>query len=102
VQDGIDNWLFVIPAKRTSACNHFVQHHAQRPDVGAMVDFVGIHLLGGHVSHCAKNGSFDGERGLPSHSGQAEIDDFEDYIVCNEQVGRFDVSVADASFVGAR
>ncbi len=40
--------------------DHFVEHDAEGPDVGALVHRRSLHLFGRHVTGCAKNGAGGG------------------------------------------
>ena len=45
----------VSPSKQPPARQHFVQDHAERPDVGALVDRLTFRLLGAHVAGGPEN-----------------------------------------------
>ena len=62
VQDGIDDRLLVFALEREFPREHLVEHHAQRPDVGAWIDFLAQGLLGRHVVHGAQGGGLLGQR----------------------------------------
>lgn len=51
VDDRIDHSLVAGTLKRRSARQHFVKQHAQRPDVGAVVDIRVFGLLRRHVGN---------------------------------------------------
>ena len=48
----------VSPAKRRPGRQHLVQHAAERPDVGPLVDRLPTCLLGTHVGGRARNHAF--------------------------------------------
>ena len=76
--------------------HHFVQHDAERPDVGPLVHVFTPGLVRRHVS----DGS-DGSARLRHRFGsgqlrQTEVEDF-GYTFCgHDQGGRFDIAVNDA------
>ncbi len=79
---------------------HLVEHHAQRVDVGARVDRLAKHLLGGHVErrahhHLGQRQSFvvQGER-------DAEVDHARLHLLVDEDVGWLEVAMNDAVPVG--
>ena len=45
----------VVTCERTLAGQHFEQHAAERPDVGALVDRLAARLLGTHVGGGAED-----------------------------------------------
>ena len=47
----------VLPRKGSAAGRHFVQHHAEREEVGARVDLLAARLLRRHIGDGADSGS---------------------------------------------
>ena len=85
--------------------DHFVEHQAEAPDVGAVIHGLAAGLLRRHVgggSHhdtlpCAGNrGHVRLRCGRRSHLGEAEIEHFHAIARPDEDVGGFDVAVDDA------
>ncbi len=52
VQNSVDNRLFILAGEWVRASHHFVQHHAQGPDIGAQVYLLSTRLFGTHVGDC--------------------------------------------------
>ena len=73
VEDRIQNRLVIVALERQLACDHLVQHHSQRPDIGARVDRVSQRLLRRHVRCRAHAGVDSGKLRRSRHLGQAEI-----------------------------
>ncbi len=86
-----------------------VEHHAERPDVGAEIDALApLGLLRGHVVGRAEHAARARQRRVIGpvqrhRLGDTEIDDLEDdpavLELGEEQVGRLDVAVEDAGLV---
>ena len=85
--------------------DHFVEHQADAPDVGAVIDRLAARLLRRHVgdgSHhdalprAGHRGHVRLVRGRRSHLGEAEIEDLHVTARSDEDVGGFDVAVDDA------
>ncbi len=59
-QDGVKDHAGRIAAKRQHARGHFVQHNAEREEVGARIQILAANLLWGHVGNgsnrCAGTG----------------------------------------------
>ncbi len=102
-----------ITGKRSLAGQQPVQRAAQAVDVGADVHGAGVAgLLGGHVIHGAEHGMRFGTA-PPAQPGQSEIEDLDLVLparrrltrppcpgVEDKEVGRLDVAVDQAVFVG--
>ncbi len=79
------------------AGEHFIQHAAERPDVGPGVDVGSGSLLGGHVGASAQGRAFASELGVGRRQlRQSEVEDDAPAAVGNEKVGGLDVAVDDA------
>jgi hypothetical protein len=50
----------VLALEQAFACDEFVEHHAEGPDIGAAVGFFAASLLGSHIGWSAKHGSLNG------------------------------------------
>ena len=92
-------------AERQFTGQQFIEHHAERVDVGALVD-VGrrLDLLGRHVVRAAEDGALHGQRDIgplvaTDQLGDAEVGDFHAPAGIDEDVLRLDVPVEDALFV---
>ena len=94
-------------AKRGAAREQLVQHDAERPDVGLASDRFAASLLRAHVCRCAH-----GRTGLRHHRhrgcrigrrldrlGQTEVQDFDEAVGCEADVGRLEIAVQDAQVV---
>jgi hypothetical protein len=103
------------------ACDHFVQHHAEREDVGARVGRLAIRLFGRHVRRRTENhprlGSHQGAD--PALGGVAigqvvwigsgfgefcetEIENFDAVLVGDHDVARLEIPVQDAGGMRGR
>src|SRR5581483_6171047 len=58
-----EDCLLTRAAKRTRTTEHLVQHHAERPDVGPVVDRITEGLLGAHVANRPDDRSCLGDAG---------------------------------------
>ncbi len=54
IQDAIDDRLFVVATERICACDHFIHHDAEGPEVGTGIHFFASGLLGTHVGYGAE------------------------------------------------
>ena len=92
-------------AQRQFAGEHFVEHHAQRVDVRAVVHVCGLlDLLRRHVVRRAHDLPVAGERGVaaasrPEDLGDAEVGDLHPALLVEQDVLRLDVAVDDAFVV---
>ena len=101
-----------LAVEESAACQEFVEHDSEGPDIGAAVDRLAGGLLGGHVSGGAEDeaglGGPHGESGRIGGDfggsfdrfGEAEVENFHDAIGGDEDVAGFKVAVDDAFFVG--
>ena len=93
--------------RRARTLDHFVEHQAEAPDVGAVVHFLAARLLRCHVGGCSHHDALPGAGhrghvGLEcgrSHLGQAEIEHLHAVARGDEDIGGFDVAVDDARAV---
>ena len=110
-EDGGDRVRRRIPAERRPACQHLVEHAAERPDVGARIHLEPTCLLRRHVGR----GSDDRARprldhGLPrgpparplAVGGDAEVEDLHQPVRAYHDVLGFDVAVDDTGAVRGR
>ena len=98
-----------LPLERPTPRQHFVDHHAQGEDVGAVVDRLPADLLGRHVAHGAEDDAHLGERvghgrgllGLwcADEFRHAEVEDFHAAIAGEEEVLRLQIAMDDATLV---
>jgi hypothetical protein len=102
VEDGVDGGLRVLRRERQTAGEHLVEHHAQRPEVGAVVDGVAQHLLRRHVEDGSQGAPVLGELFRSEQLGDAEIEDLHRPAVRHQDVGGLDVAVDDPQLVSPR
>ena len=111
-QDGAANLARAVALERHLAGRHLVQHRAKGEQVGARVQFLGLHLLRRHVGHCAQHRARAGQvlrlrrrsslvcrrwrRGLARHLGQPEVENLGVPALGDEDVGGLDVAMNDA------
>ncbi len=81
------------------ARQHLVEHDAERPDIGLVVDLLSPRQLGRHVGDGADRGAGLGHSLGACELGQTEIEDLHDVALGNQQIGRPDVPVHDARIV---
>ena len=114
--DGVDDGLHGATEKRGPARGHLVDHHADGPDVRAMINRFLACLLRRHVAQRAHERGGDREvgdarvldrstrfmHGLGScdQLGQAEVENLRHAVRGADEVGRLDVAVHDAALVG--
>ena len=82
------------------ACQAFVEHARQRVDVRAQIDLAALEPLGRHVGHRAQRAACRRQPLLAGRAGQPEVDQVGEVAVGDQDVGRFDVAVDQAPFVG--
>ena len=87
--------LFACAAKETTTEAQLVQHHAQREDVGALIDRMTEQLLGRHVRELARDLSLLRDR-RRARRRDAEVEDLAHPVVADVDVGRVDVAVDEA------
>ena len=114
-QDRGENVGHVVAGKRGPPGQHFVEHAAERPDVGALVDGLAARLLGAHVGGGAEDHARvrhapgrDGRRLRRSRRrastrlqrlGQAEVEHLDRAVRPDLDVGRLQIAVDDALLV---
>ena len=86
--------------ERQLAGDHFVQHHAQRPDVRPVVCIFTARLLRRHVSSRAQSRTELGQFAAVGQFSQAEVHNFDLTLVRHHDIGGFDIPVGDAFLVG--
>jgi hypothetical protein len=89
--------------------HHLVEHHAEGPDVGALVRFLSARLFGTHVAGCAQNHArhrarqhgrrIGGRLRLRACCGQTEIQHLHSAVGLDLDVGRFQIAMHDGLFV---
>ena len=105
----------VVALERAAARQHFVEHAAERPDVGALVDALAARLLRAHVRGRAHDDARAGRRGVvivgdcvtmapprrsgSSSLGQAEVEHLDRAVGRDLDVGRLQVAMDDALLV---
>ena len=101
VEYRVENRLLVKAFERQTTGRHLIEHHAEGPDIGAMVGLVAQRLLGRHVGRgadgCALAGQLRRRRG---QLRQAEIHHDGAALGGDHDVGRFDVAMDGAVVVG--
>ncbi len=102
----------VGPTNAARPCEHFVQHAAERPDIGALVDCLSARLFGTHVG----GGSQDDARARRrfenrwrlrrvcriaggSWFSQSEVEHLDDTLRRHHHVGGLQIAMDDSSFV---
>ena len=95
---GVDHGEWIPPRKRCCAGEHFVEHAAQRVDVGAMVDGVAFQLFRCGVGKSGGRLARIGIAGLVHGSGDAEIGD-QRTIGGDQNIGRLDVAMQKSARV---
>jgi hypothetical protein len=94
-----------VSAERRSTLQKLVKHHAQRPDVAAVIDVARrAHLLGRHVRWSAHHGLGRGKLAVHRRKlRDSEVEDLEQQRSIgtsrDEEVGRLDVAMHDAERV---
>ena len=93
--------LAVPPRVGRPQRQQLVERHAQRVDVGAVVDDhpLGQRLLGAHVAERAEQVAGHRQPGVALDAGQAEVGDPEVAARVDQQVRRLDVAVQDPLLV---
>ncbi len=91
----------MVAAKRPHASDHLIEDDPERPDVAAPIHWLAPHLLRRHVGRRPHERSGAGGRVLPTHLGDAEVEDLHLAASGDHDVAGLDVAVHDARFVGA-
>ena len=89
--------------ERRAAGEELVEEGTERVQIGAGLDLLAQGLLGGHVRHRAHHHPLLGEAGAAGGDGgrgQAEVTETGRASLGEPDVGRLDIAVHDASFVG--
>ena len=92
VEAGEDGGRVGVTGERHPAAHHLVEDDAQRVEVGAGIDGVALHLLGGEVLGGAQHRALGRVVGV-GDLGDAEVGDHHPVVVGEEDVGRLDVPV---------
>ncbi len=85
-----------VGLKHPLAREHFQQHHAQRPDVGAVIHGLTQRLFRGHIGRRAHARAGHGQLAGARHAGESEIDDLDDAVRCQQNIRGLDIAVNDA------
>ena len=89
----------VVAAMRPSTREHLVENHTERPDVGRLVRSVAGQLFRGHVGDRADRDAGLRQPGQSRELRDTEIENLDDAVVRDHQIGRLDVAVDDAGFM---
>src|SRR6266850_7620148 len=113
IQDGLENHSGSISAKWQRTCGHLIEHHAEREEIGAVIQFLAAYLLRRHISDRAYRSARAGQQfsrrcGWQSRNAfgeignlcQAEIENLGVTALGDKNVGWLDVTVNDALGVG--
>ena len=108
IQNAVEDQPRAVAVKRWRTSRHFVQHHAEREQVGAGIQVLCPYLLGRHVGDrsqrtawtCQAGDRRYGRRGVVSVAtrtdfGQAEVENLGVAAAGAEQIRRLDVAVND-------
>jgi hypothetical protein len=101
VADAVDHRGVGVTPERPLAGQHLVEHHPQRPEVGAVVHRPARGLLRAHVGHRPRRRAGAGERAR-GHLGDAEVHDAHPTARTHDDVLGLDVAVHDAACVRGR
>ena len=99
IQDAVQNRVLDLAVERQSSRHHLIDHHPERPDVGAAIHDLAQRLLGRHVRRRSERGARFRELGAVLKAGHAEIGDFDLAFLCQQQIGAFDIAVDSAFFM---
>jgi hypothetical protein len=100
MEDGIDDGLVVVSPERKPPGEHFVEHDAERPDIGALVQIAAASLLRRHVGDGAQRRLALCEGATATKLGQPEIHDPGLALRRHHNVGALDVPMDDALAMG--
>ena len=100
VDDFVEQSLGIEAPKGRLPADHFIEHAAQRPDVGAVVDLHTLGLLGAHVGGGSERRVQFGELRARGEQRQPEVHDGDVALVVDDGIGGFDVAMNDVFFVG--
>ena len=118
VEDGIEYDAGSLSAEGQRSRRHFIEHRAEREQIGAGVEFFAANLLGRHVDHGSKSGprtcemfGIDSERGQSCGRGfslrarvrdfgETEIEDFCVAALCDKNICGFNIAVNNTLGVG--
>src|SRR5262245_6071203 len=89
------------PTEWTPAGEHLMEHDAERPDIGAAVQRFAYHLLGTHVLDRARAIAVLHHPG-PGKLGDSEVEDLQDSIFGEHQVGWLDIAMHHPTLVRLR
>ncbi len=99
VDDRVEHSVLIVGGERTLPRDHLVERHAERPDVGPVIDPPAARLLRRHVGHRADRRALSRSARLTGERRQAEVEDLGPAVLCDEDVGGLDVAVDDAPAV---
>ena len=109
-QDGRQDVAYRIAGKKRLCSQQLTEHHAERPDVGTLIDSLTARLLRTHVSCCAQNHARLGGAGqegrrvvrqlcIDADLRQAEVQNLYCSVRLDFDVRRLEVAMDDAFFV---
>ena len=75
--------------------NHFIQHHTNGPNIGAMIDFLAIAMLGRHIEKRAHGRTIRGHAGFSNFMRQAEVEYLDSAICIDHDIFRLEITVHD-------
>ena len=78
------------------AAQHLVDHAPERPDVGTVIDFGSLGLLGTHVGDCPDRRVELGKLRALCQQGQPKVENLHPPVRRDDDVAGFDIAVDDA------
>ena len=99
VEDRVQRRLRISPGERRSAGQHFIEDHAERPEIRATIHRPPLSLLGRHIRRRPDGSAVLSEAAEIGDLRQSEVHHLEGSLAGKHQVGALDVTVDDALLV---